>query len=229
MQLNYLLTLALLPELLVARVLLPRGDSCSHFAIANKGDTCESFSKTWVMTVANLKALNPGINCLDLEADKEYCVTPIVPRGAPTTTGTPTPTTTSVPFPSPTLPGLAKDCDKFHKIVPYDYCDKIQTMYNISTAQFREWNPYINSYCSNLLPDYYACVHVPGTIMTPIPQPLMPGVVANCTKYHLTKEGETCFSITQEAGITFDQFRSWNTEVGAYCNIWLNYYVCIGV
>ncbi|KAF7174537.1 hypothetical protein CNMCM6106_009078 [Aspergillus hiratsukae] len=93
--------------------------------------------------------------------------------------------------------------------------------------------------CTNLWLDYYVCVHVPGATTTSQapkptepagPTPQMPGIVDNCKTFHLIQSGESCWSIYTDAGITFDQFRAWNTQVDAGCtNLWLGYYVCIGV
>jgi hypothetical protein len=58
----------------------------------------------------------------------------------------------------------------------------------------------------------------------------MPGIVSNCKKYHLINDGDSCWSIYTAAGSTLAQFRSWNTQVDAACsNLWLGYYVCVGV
>jgi hypothetical protein len=58
----------------------------------------------------------------------------------------------------------------------------------------------------------------------------MPGIVNNCKTFHLIQSGDSCWSIYTEAGITFEQFRTWNTQVDAACsNLWLGYYVCVSV
>lgn len=95
--------------------------------------------------------------------------------------------------------------------------------------------------CSNLWLDYYVCVHVPGTTTTAPaapdptndpsgPTPQLPGIVEDCKSFHLVKDGDNCYSISSDAGITLAQLRQWNTELDAACNnLWLGYYVCIGV
>jgi hypothetical protein len=58
----------------------------------------------------------------------------------------------------------------------------------------------------------------------------MPGVVQECTKFHLVKDGENCNGITADAGISLVDFYKWNTQVDKACtNLWGYYYVCIGV
>ena len=62
------------------------------------------------------------------------------------------------------------------------------------------------------------------------PTPQMPGIVDGCKSFHLIQDGDSCWSIYTDAGITFEQFRKWNTEISAACdNLWLGYYVCTGV
>ncbi|KAK2875576.1 hypothetical protein FQN49_001600 [Arthroderma sp. PD_2] len=256
MHLIFLVALALLPEMLFARALLARGVACSFASQPDPGDTCDTLSDRWGITVDRFKLLNPGVNCPELVAGKEYCLIGIIEPDTPGTTTTPmttttptmTPTkttttqemTTTMPAdpPSPTQPGLAKDCDKFHLVVSGENCYAIQTKYGISLELFKTWNPYINPQCSNLWADYYVCVHVPGaTTSAPMPtptsngpQPQMPGIVSNCKKFHLVKSGDNCYTINQAAGITLAQFRSWNKNVNADCsNLWLGYYVCVGV
>ncbi|KAG2016846.1 hypothetical protein GB937_006048 [Aspergillus fischeri] len=152
------------------------------------------------------------------------------------TTTTSTTTTSSSPY-QPTQPGLAANCDKFHLVASGDQCDTIEAKYGITDAQFKAWNPSINAQCTNLWLDYYVCVHVPGATMisppqpTPTgPEPQMPGIVSNCAKFYQVKSGDSCWSIDNAAGITLAQFRSWNTQIDENCtNLWVDYYVCIGV
>ncbi|KAK4225827.1 hypothetical protein QBC38DRAFT_481898 [Podospora fimiseda] len=58
----------------------------------------------------------------------------------------------------------------------------------------------------------------------------MPNIVPHCNKYHLVAWGQTCDSITSLNGISLSQFLSWNPAVDSACiNLWLGYYVCVGV
>lgn len=90
----------------------------------------------------------------------------------------------------------------------------------------------MSSECSNLLLDYYYCVHVPGAQPPPSsgPQPQMPGTTKDCKKYHKTQSGKGCYDIEQQYHITFDQLRRWNPAINAQCsNLYADYYVCVGV
>ncbi|ODM18573.1 hypothetical protein SI65_06445 [Aspergillus cristatus] len=235
MQLNYFLALGFLPELLAATKLPLRRDvSCSSSVAASTGDTCESFGQTWGLTVDQFKALNPDAQCPNLDTSKNYCVIGTVTSP----TGT---TTKSSTGHSPTMPGLADNCDKFHKVSSGDQCDVIEKQYGISDNQFKKWNPEINDKCTNLWLDYYVCVHVPSATTTSPgsstptsepsgPTPQMPGIVDNCNSYHKVVSGDNCYNIDQKYDISLSQFLMWNTEVNDTCsNLWVDYYVCVGV
>jgi hypothetical protein len=57
----------------------------------------------------------------------------------------------------------------------------------------------------------------------------MPGIVDGCKAYHQVGDEDSCWSIYNEAGLSFDEFRSLNKEVDSNCsNLWLGYYVCVG-
>lgn len=95
--------------------------------------------------------------------------------------------------------------------------------------------------CTNLWLGYYVCVHVPGATTTSQgsstptdtpsgPTPQMPGIVENCQSFHQVASGDSCWSIYTDAGISFEQFLSYNSDVDSSCsNLWLGYYVCTGV
>jgi hypothetical protein len=86
---------------------------------------------------------------------------------------------------------------------------------------YKDHNLTASAECSNLWLDYFVCVFVPGAVTTSAPQPTaptgptpqMPGIFSNCKKYHLIKDGESCWSIYTEAGITLAQLRKWNSQV----------------
>lgn len=268
----------------MAAVLSDRAVNCDFATTADAGATCSSFAASWGLSVEKLQQLNPGITCPNLDTSKSYCVIgtgtveddPSSTTSIPTKSTTPTTTnegvTTTNPASdhSPTMPGIASNCDGFYQVTSGDQCDTIAAKYGISEAQFRSWNSLVdestfstcfpfrlyfralsqNFYglwykhltfveCTNLWLDYYVCVHVPGATTTPAPQPTtepsgptpqMPGIVANCKRYHLTQAGDSCYSINTAAKITLAQFRAWNTFIDAACsNLWLGYYVCVGV
>ncbi|KAK4171001.1 hypothetical protein QBC36DRAFT_368624 [Triangularia setosa] len=71
----------------------------------------------------------------------------------------------------------------------------------------------------------------PVTICTPSPSrpsPVQPGAVCNCFAWHYVRAGDNCWELSQRYGVTEAQIQAWNTEVGPSCEIWLDYFVCIG-
>ncbi|KAJ6080161.1 hypothetical protein N7467_009914 [Penicillium canescens] len=90
-----------------------------------------------------------------------------------------------------TQPGIAKNCDKFHKVVDGDSCDAIVASARITHSQFSEWNPYINDKCSNIWLDYYVCIHS--------------GIAKKCDKFHNVISGDQCDSIESGYKITHKQ------------------------
>ncbi|KAI9040041.1 LysM peptidoglycan-binding domain-containing protein [Aspergillus affinis] len=233
MQLAHLLAASLVSGHAVAHESLSRrGINCGLHASADFDATCETFASSWGLSVDTLKQLNPGISCPKPDTSKMYCVFGTVNEDPSSstfkTTATKAPTTTtttkSASSVSPTMPGIVDNCDGFYKVSSGDQCDTIAKKHD----------------CTNLWLDYYVCVHAPGVTTTtkkppkptgkPKPTPQMPGIIDNCKSFHLIEDGDSCWSIDKEAGITLAQFRSWNKEIDAGCtNLWLGYYVCVGV
>ncbi|KAL5360967.1 hypothetical protein BJX96DRAFT_175789 [Aspergillus floccosus] len=261
MQLIHLLAAGLVPAL--ASALVHRDVDCIFNMTPGSGDTCESFAGAWGLSVSDFQALNPGVTCPALDPTQSYCVmgTVIDPPGTtlttttttmttttkpPTTTTTmttkKTTTTTSATGPTPTMPGIADNCDGFYKISSGDLCDTIAQRHGITVAQLRSWNSEIDAGCSNLWLGYYICVHVAGTPTTSSTTvttttsagitgltPQQPGIIETCNKYHLVESGDGCASIATKYGISLANFYHWNPSVGSSCGaLWLGYYVCVG-
>ncbi|RAH55275.1 hypothetical protein BO85DRAFT_461432 [Aspergillus piperis CBS 112811] len=172
-----------------------------------------------------------GATCSNLEADYWVCVG--ISGGTSATTTTPTSTFTSTASsttpissaPSPTQSGLVDDCSTYYQAKSGDSCWSIvNNKYTyLTTSLFEEWNPAVGSDCINLQPGYYYCVATQK-------QAPMPDTINICNKWHLVADGDNCWSIEQDAGITAGQFNTWNPYVGSSCaNLWLGYWVCVGV
>ncbi|KAJ5131496.1 uncharacterized protein N7515_007535 [Penicillium bovifimosum] len=146
--------------------------NCDKFHMVADGDSCDIIEASAGITHSQFSKWNPYINdkCSNIWLDYYVCIH--VP-GATTTSAAPAPTDNGKP---PTQTGIAKNCDKFHKVVSGDQCDSIQTKYKITHEQFISWNPAINSACTNLQLDYNVCVHIPGATNTHGPTPQMPNL-----------------------------------------------------
>ncbi|PYI02372.1 hypothetical protein BO78DRAFT_400578 [Aspergillus sclerotiicarbonarius CBS 121057] len=258
--------LFVLPQLHLAwaMALAPRQQvSCSYESAASSGDTCQSFAADWGLTVQTLESLNPGITCPDLVAGQNYCVVGTVSSSGPTTssslttstsTSASTSTTSTVSIPStissssapyqPQQTGTAANCDQFYLVKIGDSCGKIEAQFDISASEFHDWNPSINSDCTNILAGYYYCVDVPGatrpatttvpvTTTTPAdgittPTPIQTGMTDKCNKFDLVQSGDSCEAIAAKYNIPLSIFYTWNPAVGSSCaDLDLDYYVCV--
>lgn len=125
------------------------------------------------------------------------------------------------------MPGIAPDCDRFHKVKSGDQCESIASSNGITLDQLRAWNTEINAACSNLWLDFYICTHVPGAVLpsattsapTPSNSPALPGAVSDCNKWHKIVPSDTCENISAKNRITVGQFRDWNTKLNASMSI----------
>ncbi|KAH7198843.1 uncharacterized protein B0J16DRAFT_47006 [Fusarium flagelliforme] len=59
------------------------------------------------------------------------------------------------------------------------------------------------------------------------PLPIQPGMVKDCDRFHLVQKNEVCLEVTDNYGISFEQFKKWNPTVGDQCEyMWADAYVC---
>lgn len=140
------------------------------------------------------------------------------------TSATATTSTTTGSAPDPTGSGTVADCVDFYKVQSGDSCWSIvnEKYTYLTQALFTKWNPSVGNACTIFLDQYY-CVAIKTA------QP-MPGTINTCKTWHLAASGDGCWSIEQEYGITTAQFNAWNPKVGSDCaNLWLGYYVCVGI
>lgn len=209
--------------------------NCDAFHLIVDGDTCPAITTKYGISLDQLVEWNPeiGAECRNIWKGYYLCVSLVGLEPTPTG-GTPTTPTNGIATPSPTQPGMVDNCDAFHLVVDGDTCPTIISKYGISIEQFTQWNSEAGSDCRNLWKSAYACVSVIGHDPKPpngieTPTPAQPGMVDNCDVFHKVASGDGCASITAKYGISLDQFREWNTQAGANCNIWLDNYVCVSV
>lgn len=222
---------------------------CTTFYKAVSGDTCDKIvNKYGTFTFQDFLKWNPavGSDCSSLQAGTYYCVgVPGTPTQKPSTTSTTKPTDPSKP--NPTQDGLISSCNRFYKAKAGDTCAKIVDAYGTFTvATFIEWNPAVHSDCSGLWADTYYCVGIPGTPTTRstsakpptetcnpgAPQPVQPGTICHCKKWHNVKDSSTtCDAIIKYEKISADNFYRWNPKVGGKTckGLWVGYNVCVGV
>jgi len=57
---------------------------------------------------------------------------------------------------------------------------------------------------------------------------LAPGVTTNCSQYYTVQAGDTCDSVAQQFGTTFEELQVLNTGLDSDCsNLWLGYAYCV--
>ncbi|KAK0385976.1 hypothetical protein NLU13_7150 [Sarocladium strictum] len=224
--------------------------NCNKFHLVKDTTTCQGIVDYNKISMTDFMAWNNGVNaeCTNLWLGTYACVGVLGgTQTTKTTTSKPSSTTkgNGIATPTPTQPGMAGNCNKFHLIKETTTCQGIVDYNKISMADFNKWNPTVNTGCTNLWLGTYACVGVLGATSTvsttkttttskgngvTTPTPTQPGMVSNCNKFHLIKEGTTCQGIVDYNKITMANFKKWNPAVNDGCtNLWLGSYACVGV
>ncbi|KAK5807559.1 hypothetical protein VI817_001817 [Penicillium citrinum] len=207
--------------------------NCNKWFYTTDGTTCDGILDKFGLTIAQFYSWNPAVGptCTGLWLEVYVCVgvsgqsstSPTITSTTKTTSNSVTSTSTNS-VPSPHQTGIALDCVAYYKAKSGDSCWSIvDEKYTYLTKDtFIKWNPALGSSCA-LLADEYYCVAVTDA------QP-MPGTISTCSTWHLAISGDGCWAIGQQYGITAAQFNQWNPKVGSDCaNLWLGYYVCVGV
>ena len=136
---------------------------CVYSTLPDPGATCSSLASSWGLTVDALQQLNPDISCPGLDLSRSYCVIGTVTEDTyepSTTLTTTTSTSTSIrttttsttaatttiasPSNSPTMPGIAQNCDGFYQISAGDQCLTIAAKHSITMDQLKSWNSAVN-------------------------------------------------------------------------------------
>ncbi|RAK98561.1 uncharacterized protein BO80DRAFT_412501 [Aspergillus ibericus CBS 121593] len=141
---------------------------CTKYHKVVEGDNCVSIEAEYDITAAEFLAWNPtvGATCESLWLGYLVCV------DAPyTTTSSATPAATSTSTATSTVtssvpavePSTVADCTEYHLVVDGDDCETIEAQYDITAAEFNEWNPYVGTGCESLWLGYYVCVDAPSS------------------------------------------------------------------
>ncbi|PPQ88423.1 hypothetical protein CVT25_011225 [Psilocybe cyanescens] len=128
---------------------------CTEYYTVVSGDSCPAIESKFSITFAQFQQWNPEVDtaCDNILVGFQYCV------AGPTTSSSST-----TPAASPTASGTitpAQGCKSYYTTVSGDFCFKIETQFDITLAQFLEWNPEINSDCTNLQVGLAYCVSGP--------------------------------------------------------------------
>ncbi|KAK3342345.1 hypothetical protein B0H65DRAFT_575430 [Neurospora tetraspora] len=217
--------------------------NCNKFHFVSGGQDCPAIQYLYGITFDQLLRWNPaiGASCQGMWANTYLCVstttdqTTLITSTKTTVITTSKPTTTAgngISTPQPIQTGIPTNCDKFHTVVAGDECQAIANKYSVSLSQFYAWNPAIGTGCSTLWAGYNVCVHTVGatTIKTTASPTSTGNGIATPTPTQPVASGDTCDVIASKYGTTSTKIHSWNTQINSACNnIWLGYYVCVGV
>ncbi|XXG98118.1 hypothetical protein Hte_004438 [Hypoxylon texense] len=130
--------------------------------------------------------------------------------------------------------GYTSDCYRTYSVESGDTCNVIINKFNatFTLQEFYAWNPEVADGCYNLYPGEVVCVGLNTTSTAPpaCPVPVQPGLVSNCADCHAVAEGDNCYGVAEEYGISVGDFLSWNPSLYSNCtNLELGYNYCVGV
>ena len=231
--------------------------NCGLYYEVQSGDECNTVALNFTITLAQLLEMNPAINstCGNLEIGVDYCVATVegttITVAPPSSTSSVSATTTStfVAAPTQTVTGTTSECYKWYVVASGDDCSKITSEFEITLAQFRAWNTYIDAVCDNLWGDYAYCVSSPLTISSSTsttspttttssatttktyvaaPTQTVTGTTADCYEWYVVESGNDCTTLENGYDITLAEIRAWNTYIDAACdNLWADYAYCV--
>ncbi|KAJ5546717.1 hypothetical protein N7494_004302 [Penicillium frequentans] len=116
--------------------------SCTKYHKVVDGDSCVSIKEEYDITAAEFLAWNPtvGATCESLWLGYLVCVdAPYTETSSTTQTATSTSTATAT-IPTNVEPSTIADCIEYHLVVDGDDCETIEAQYDITAAEFNEWN-----------------------------------------------------------------------------------------
>ncbi|KAJ5765867.1 carbohydrate-binding module family 50 protein [Penicillium odoratum] len=65
--------------------------------------------------------------------------------------------------------------------------------------------------------------------MPTTPSPTQTGMVSGCLRFYCVESGDDCYDIALDAGISLDDFYSWNPAVSDCADLEVSIFVCIGI
>ncbi|KAH7400546.1 hypothetical protein DE146DRAFT_735635 [Phaeosphaeria sp. MPI-PUGE-AT-0046c] len=218
--------------------------NCKTFHFVVSEENCGTMAEKYGISTGDVIAWN-GLNsgCTNLWQQTYACVGIIGGLISPSPSSTAQPGN-GVPTPAPVQPRIVKNCNKFYFVASGETCDVINGKTGVKIADIISWNG-LNSGCTNIWGDTYACIGVIGGSTSPTsspspspvqtgngvstPTPAQPGMMKNCNKFHFVESGDTCDVINGKTGVRVADIISWNGLNSGCTNIWGNTYACIGV
>lgn len=221
-------------------------DNCDDFHEIQSGDNCNIITQRYRISLAQFLTWNPmigGAACNGLWLGAHVCVS-VVGHTPPATTSRPS---NGIETPQPIQDGMVGNCNRFRQVRGGDTCAVIAGEFRITVQQFLTWNPAVGPACNMLFIGNHVCVGTigfqppPTTTTRPpttttttrpgnnisTPQPTQTGMVSNCNRFHLVKQGDTCANIGARAGILARRIFDWNSSVKSDCTgLWADVYVC---
>ncbi|KAK4170747.1 LysM domain-containing protein [Triangularia setosa] len=194
----------LLPALVAGRVTkLRRGVECYLDAAPDSSTlTCQTFADHWYITLADFQRVNPNVNCPNLDINTSYCVYGDVVPEPISSSSIPPPTSSSSSSSTPLTTTTSTQSSLVISSTP-------------STTTSTRTSPTVQT-SSTSAP-------------SPSVSPLLPGVASNCNRFYKIVSGDECDIVAAKNGITTAQLRSWNVINTSCSNLWLDYYVCVGI
>ncbi|KAI0424844.1 hypothetical protein F5Y09DRAFT_353023 [Xylaria sp. FL1042] len=228
---------------IVTSTALPLAED-THISTTSYKNACEFAAAVWGISVDDLAQWNPDLGNVtngecDMMSDVRYCGKLLYADPPAAQTGP--------DYEFDVRGGAIKDCTQYADVYDGWGCDDILISYELTVAQFYAYNPEVGKDCGNLWPSYAYCIRGPDytpdspsstTTVSPStttssgpPGPTHSGQPANCNKWHIIMENDTCPSLEKEYGITAEQFFAWNPAVSKDCitNFWLGSAYCVGV
>ncbi|KAG4255375.1 hypothetical protein FPRO04_03907 [Fusarium proliferatum] len=188
-----------------------RDVKCENETNPLPGQTCAIFAEDWNLTLNEFKALNPGVQCPDLDPVGSYCVKGTADKDEPAGVESKTAKPTSVTEPTEPsygeMPDAPFDVESFSIPDPDDESSAEPTV-------LQKPSP-VDECCGN-------------GIQTP--KPIQQGMVANCNKFHYIESTTTCQGVLDHYKISLADFIKWNPAVGEDCtNMWAGTNACVRV
>jgi len=115
--------------------------NCNAWYKIRSGDSCDVIAARNKITVNQFKSFNSHINssCNNLWVDYYACV--------------------GVPGMATPMPNIVSNCSRFYQVVSGGTCEVIANKQYITVANFKKWNPFLNSNCSNLWASALVCTN----------------------------------------------------------------------